>query len=60
MTPGLAPEPRTADFQIWVSDYRKATDALGWRPQIDLRTGYQSIVEWVRREESALRGLYAS
>ena len=60
MKPGLAPEPRTADFQIWVSDYRKATDALGWRPQIDLRTGYQSIVEWVRREESALRGLYAS
>ena len=54
----LAPEPRTADFQIWISDFRKATDVLGWQPRIDLRSGYQSIVDWVRREEAALRALY--
>ena len=58
LSPALAPEPRTADFQIWISDFRKASQALGWKPQINPRAGYQSIIDWVRREESALRSLY--
>ena len=58
LKPSLAPEPRTADFQIWISDFRKATEVLGWRPQINPRQGYQTIVDWVRREEKALRDLY--
>ena len=54
----LAPEPRSADFQIWISDFRKATEVLGWKPQIDPLSGYQSVVDWVRREETSLRALY--
>ncbi len=58
LTPSLALEPRTADFLIWISDARKAKDVLGWTPRIGPREGYESIIEWVRNEEAALRALY--
>ena len=58
LRPSMQSEPRTADFVIWISDFRKATKRLGWKPQIGVRKGYERIAEWVRREEANLRSLY--
>jgi dolichol-phosphate mannosyltransferase len=39
--------PRDWDTNIWIADARKARDALGWRPRVDLRTGFERTVAWL-------------
>lgn len=38
---------RPGDQRCYVSDIRKATRDLGWRPTIDKRAGIARLVEWV-------------
>jgi len=38
---------RPGDQRCYVSDIRKASRDLDWRPQVDKRTGIQRLYEWV-------------
>jgi CDP-paratose 2-epimerase len=38
---------RPGDQRIFVSDIRKASQELGWRPQVGVETGIRRLFEWV-------------
>jgi CDP-paratose 2-epimerase len=38
---------RPGDQRIYVSDIRKATRVLGWKPQIDAKSGLEALFNWV-------------
>jgi len=40
--------PRDWDTNIWRADPRKIRLALGWRPHMNLRTGFERTVTWLR------------
>lgn len=40
--------PRPGDQKVYVSDIRKAKEALGWEPAIGVEQGVQELVEWVQ------------
>ncbi|MBI1979846.1 MAG: GDP-mannose 4,6-dehydratase [Elusimicrobia bacterium] len=50
--------PRKADQIIYISDYRKATRMLGWKPKIGIEEGYERIIDWVRANKEKLSLLY--
>lgn len=54
----LKQSPRKADQCIYISDIRKAQKLLGWRPTVGIETGYRRIIDWIERNENALRRLY--
>ncbi|MCS6769110.1 MAG: GDP-mannose 4,6-dehydratase [Candidatus Caldarchaeum sp.] len=39
---------RPADQKVYVSDYRKAEQTLGWRPQVGWRSGVKRLYDWIR------------
>jgi dolichol-phosphate mannosyltransferase len=39
--------PREWDTNVWVADPRKVRSALGWRPRVDLRSGFGQTVTWL-------------
>ncbi len=39
---------RPGDQKIYVSDIRKLKETLGWYPQVDIKTGIEQLVQWVR------------
>ncbi|MGH2981232.1 MAG: hypothetical protein ACRDKV_04205, partial [Solirubrobacterales bacterium] len=41
-------EARDWDTSTWVSDSRKISKALGWKPRIALREGLAEIRDWLR------------
>ncbi len=41
--------PRAWDARIWVSDSTLAAQALGWRAEDDLTTGFRALVDWLRK-----------
>jgi CDP-paratose 2-epimerase len=41
---------RPSDQKVYVSDIRKAREALGWEPQTPPSTGIELLVEWARTE----------
>ena len=47
--------PRQGDIALYYTDNRKTTQLLGWKPQIDLQTGFKQIFDWIRRNEAELR-----
>lgn len=49
---------RKADHVIYISDTRKIKETLGWEPTIDTTVGYERIIDWVIKNETALRSLY--
>jgi CDP-paratose 2-epimerase len=50
---------RQGDIALYFTDNRKALKHFGWQPQIDLRAGFTRIFEWIRENETELRGRYA-
>jgi CDP-paratose 2-epimerase len=52
--------PRKADTAIYITDNRKAERVLGWRPQVGLTEGLDSIIAWVRENEAELRERYCA
>jgi CDP-paratose 2-epimerase len=54
LKPRFAPW-RPGDQPVFVADIQKASTALGWRPQVDVRTGVSRLHAWVE-ENRALFG----
>src|SRR5262245_56558317 len=52
-------EWRPGDQRCYVSDIRKAGRDLGWRPQIDMRTGISRLWEWVIRHQELFEATQA-
>jgi CDP-paratose 2-epimerase len=44
--------PRESDQRVFVADIGKATELLGWSPQIDSRKGVARMLEWVKKTAS--------
>ncbi|MFV9504347.1 MAG: GDP-mannose 4,6-dehydratase [Oscillochloridaceae bacterium umkhey_bin13] len=42
---------RPGDQPVYVSDISKATNELGWVPQVPVREGIRRLIEWVRANE---------
>jgi len=45
---------RQGDIVLYWTDNRKAAEQLSWKPQIDLRTGFTRIFEWIRQNANEL------
>jgi len=43
---------RAGDQKVYISDIRKARNALNWSPKVNIRTGIQKLYEWVNEEHS--------
>jgi CDP-paratose 2-epimerase len=61
---GQAPEVafgdwRPGDQRCYVSDIRKATRDLGWRPQIDKQTGIRRLWKWVSENRQPFESIQA-
>jgi len=41
--------PRPGDQKVYISDIRKATDRLGWRPKIGVGEGVARMLDWLNR-----------
>jgi len=52
--------PRKADTAIYITDNRRAERVLGWRPQVGLTEGLDSIIAWVQENEAELRERYCA
>jgi CDP-paratose 2-epimerase len=48
-------EPRPGDQPCYVSDIRKATRVMGWRPEVGKDEGIRLLWQWIRENESVLR-----
>ena len=48
-------ETRAADLRIYLTDNRKVTDILGWKPKLSPREVMQDIFSWLRAEEKTLK-----
>lgn len=55
----ISEQARKGDIVLYWTDNRKATEKLGWQPQIDLRTGFTRIFDWIRKNQAELRTHYA-
>ena len=49
---------RKADTAVYITDNRKVERVLGWRPQVGLTEGLDSIIAWVRENEAELSERY--
>jgi NAD dependent epimerase/dehydratase len=47
--------PAHSELERQVSDPRRAREAIGWDPKVDLREGIERTVEWVRGHQQELR-----
>ena len=52
-------QARKGDIVLYWTDNRKAAQALDWRPQTDLHTGFTRIFDWIRENEVELRARYS-
>ena len=46
-------EWRPGDQRIYVSDIRKLDTVLGWKPEIDVKSGISQLTEWVAQSRAA-------
>jgi CDP-paratose 2-epimerase len=46
-------EWRPGDQRIYVSDIRKLDTVLGWKPEIDVKSGISQLTEWVAQNRAA-------
>jgi CDP-paratose 2-epimerase len=51
---------RKADLPIYFTDNRKAIRDLKWQPKVTVDEGFERILEWIRKNEAALRTRYVS
>jgi CDP-paratose 2-epimerase len=49
---------RKADHCVYITDIRKVKEKLRWVPTIDVVTGYEKILRWVRDNEDILERMY--
>jgi CDP-paratose 2-epimerase len=46
---------RPGDQQVYISDIRKLEKALNWRPEIDVKTGIEQLIDWVDKNRAAVQ-----
>ena len=46
-------EWRPGDQRIYVSDIRKLDEVLGWKPEIDVKSGISKLIDWVAQNRAA-------
>jgi len=51
---------RKADTVIYITDNRKVEQVLGWKPQISVAEGLDSILAWIGENEAQLSARYRS
>jgi CDP-paratose 2-epimerase len=44
---------RPGDQKVYVSDIRKIEATLGWKPEIDVNTGVEQLIDWVAQNRAA-------
>lgn len=49
---------RPADIRIYITDSRRYSNAVSWRPSRDARATLSSIYDWIRTEESSLGQIF--
>jgi CDP-paratose 2-epimerase len=54
MQTSIVDEPRKGDVIIYISDNTEISGDLGWRPEVSLEQGAETIVKWVSDNRSAL------
>ncbi len=54
----LEDAPRTADIGIYITDNRKVAREFGWKPEMSIDAGLDSILNWIQKNESILRARY--
>jgi CDP-paratose 2-epimerase len=52
--------PRKADTVIYITDNRRVDTVLGWKPQVSLAKGFDSILDWIEDNEEGLSARYQS
>jgi nucleoside-diphosphate-sugar epimerase len=52
------PNARKADTVIYITDNRKVEGVLGWKPQVSLSQGLDSILAWIGKNEAQLSARY--
>jgi CDP-paratose 2-epimerase len=60
MTISQEETPRKADTVIYITDNRKVEHHLGWKPEVGIAEGFESILAWIRANEATLRSRYRS
>jgi CDP-paratose 2-epimerase len=50
--------PRKADTVIYITDNRKVERVLGWKPEVSLAEGLDSILAWIGENEEQLSARY--
>lgn len=58
LTPSSYEHERKGDHRIYVTDYSKAKEVLGWEPRIGLDEGFEQIEKWVVDNKELLRKMY--
>ena len=58
MTMTHEPAARKADTVIYITDNRKVERVLGWKPEVSLDEGFESILTWIKQNEAALSARY--
>ena len=48
-------DKRPGDQNVYISDIRKATNELGWKPKIDIHTGIERLYNWVMNHLDLIR-----
>jgi CDP-paratose 2-epimerase len=51
-------ESRAGDVKVFITDYRKVADSIGWRPKWRPQEVIADIVEWIRTSESLVRPIF--
>lgn len=50
---------RRGDQLVFVSDIDKAAGVLGWKPDVDWRTGVSRLVDWMRENRALLERIFS-
>ncbi len=51
------PGRKNEDMEFW-TNFHKFTQATGWRPNVDVKTGIDRVLDWAQANRSELRFLY--
>ncbi|MSU73684.1 NAD-dependent epimerase/dehydratase family protein [Candidatus Kaiserbacteria bacterium] len=54
----IIPEGRPGDIRFYVTDHRSFTEALGWRPEKNIRNVVEDTYRWMKENEVALRPIF--
>jgi CDP-paratose 2-epimerase len=52
------PAARKADTVIYITDNRKVERELGWKPEVSVAEGFDSILAWIEENEAELSARY--